>query len=93
MKEINKPSVASAGVDSGRIMRKKIRYSRAPSILADSMISIGIFDMNPFITIMLNGDSSTGRINASKLSFRCKYCVIRMYEGTNPPLNSIVKNT
>lgn len=70
--------VARAGLDSGRIMVKKIRSSLAPSILADSIISKGIFAIKPFMTMMLKGDSSTGRIRANSVSFRWRYWVMRM---------------
>ncbi|MNI94631.1 hypothetical protein D3C73_1527630 [compost metagenome] len=40
-------TVITGGIDTGKIILRKIRYTLAPSINADSSISCGISLMNP----------------------------------------------
>ncbi|MNC74027.1 hypothetical protein D3C75_1253160 [compost metagenome] len=45
----------------------------------------------PRIMRILKGLTRVGTISTQMVSLRCRYCVIRIYEGTRPPLNSMVK--
>ena len=77
------------GLDSGSTTWKKIRSSPAPSIRAASRISCGVARKKLTCTNTRNGAMAIGRITANHESRSCSTCVIRMYMGTSPPVNSI----
>ncbi|MNF13727.1 hypothetical protein D3C80_2156770 [compost metagenome] len=66
--------------------------SLAPSIFADSITSSGTAErIKFFINIMRNGVIRPGKINTVYVSVSFKYFVSKMYQGTSPPPNSVVK--
>ena len=88
---VNSPMVATTGLDNGRISLTKILKSPAPSIFADSVISMGIPPMNPFTRIICHTETIVGTISAQMVFFKCRYFTHRIYHGTNPPENNVVK--
>ena len=65
--------------------------SFAPSIFADSEISMGKLFINDFAIIMFHTENMRGRINAMYEFLKFRYLIHKRYQGTRPPLKSVVK--
>jgi hypothetical protein len=87
----NKLSVAISGLLKGIINFIKIAKSFAPSILADSVIALGIPFINDFAIIIFHTENISGNIRAIYEFLKCKYLTHNIYHGTSPPLKSVVK--
>ena len=63
----NSESVATSGLESGMIRRRKIVKSFAPSSFADSVISAGRPIMKDFAMIMFQTENISGNRSPAKL--------------------------
>jgi hypothetical protein len=80
---------AVTALEVGSTIRHRIRHSPAPSIRADSIMSLAMFMKNARITIMLNTLTAEGRISAQYWS-KPPSAETTRNSGMMPPLKNIV---
>ena len=73
-----RPMVAMPGFQRGMIREKKILYSLAPSMYADSMIASGISDISVRRIKMFHALTKLFSIKTSSVSCRCNTWVVKI---------------